>query len=515
MENKTKKNLARGIIAAGGVLSGVALNELILSKEEHDRKEREISKIEKEKDKYMKKIGVYEPFNVDKGNVTPNDSKLVNLLTRAIGVAVTNNDVFTRNKSNVRTFPFIISNNTSINASVEVELRKYYDVMVASQVANLINHTVFAAENILNVKDDSKRSADKVIDKILSRDLDIQDFGTSMQKGIYENVLFEKDGNIISLNEEYTQAYPSIDQYINDYQRVIKTYVSNVGEKNKLIKSMEDIKEKRKELLDMRRNINTGLDFTLKAGETLDNKEKLIENDIRELFKGKLSRNFDDLEDEDIVKEFVDNKIDSFQKFMKKYDGDNGKDIASNILDYMEELRKYQIMLGRGITIINNNNFSEPNRDLADADPYYRLLDLNRVDNYDDSATLTMKMFRNSNSLKVKLEMAAALLISTEILPFEFIEYATKYLGLHMHDKTKRSIGMKYGMGTQASPFRFMGNEYIMSKRSDIMKFYGEMRPNEIEDKDKLVKDLTRRQLRANSWSFFDFLRNRTKLEKR
>ena len=158
MENKNKNNLARGIIAAGGLLTGKAIHELILSKADHDKKEREINKVEKEKDKYMKKIGAYEPFNVEKGGVTPNDSKLVNLLTRAVGVAFSDNDVFTRNKSNVRTFPFIISDNSSITATIEVELRKYYEVLVASQVANMINHTLFAAENILNVKDEDRKS---------------------------------------------------------------------------------------------------------------------------------------------------------------------------------------------------------------------------------------------------------------------------------------------------------------------------------------------------------------------
>jgi hypothetical protein len=49
MENKTKKNLATGIIAAGVGLTTAALHELLLSKEDHDKKEREISKIEKEK----------------------------------------------------------------------------------------------------------------------------------------------------------------------------------------------------------------------------------------------------------------------------------------------------------------------------------------------------------------------------------------------------------------------------------------------------------------------------------
>ena len=62
MENKNKKSLAAGIIAAG-TLTGAALHELLLSKQEHDRKEREINKLELEKDKYMKKIGAYEPFD--------------------------------------------------------------------------------------------------------------------------------------------------------------------------------------------------------------------------------------------------------------------------------------------------------------------------------------------------------------------------------------------------------------------------------------------------------------------
>jgi hypothetical protein len=64
MEKKTKQKLAKGIIATGVGLTGVALKEYLLSKEEHDRKESEIIKVEKEKDKYMKKIGKYEPFDM-------------------------------------------------------------------------------------------------------------------------------------------------------------------------------------------------------------------------------------------------------------------------------------------------------------------------------------------------------------------------------------------------------------------------------------------------------------------
>ena len=282
MEKKTKTNLARGIIAAGAGLTTAALHELLLSKEEHDRKEREINKIENEKDKYMKKIGAYEPFDIKKGSVTPDDSKLVNLLTRAVGVAFANDDVFTRNKSNIRTFPFIISNNNSITASIEVELRKYYEVMVASQVANLINHTVFAAENILNVKDDSKRSVDKVIDKILSRQPDMTDLGNSLQRGIYENVMFEKDGDVISLNEEYTNAYATLDQYLNDYRRVIKDYVTNIGQKNNLMKNMQEIEDANKDIINERRSYNS-LDYSLVAGQTLTPQEQLVETNIKDL----------------------------------------------------------------------------------------------------------------------------------------------------------------------------------------------------------------------------------------
>jgi hypothetical protein len=522
MENKTKKNLERSILAAGGVLSAVAINEIILSKKEHDRKEREINKVELEKDIYMKKIGAYEPFDVEDGAATPNDSKLVNLLTRAVGVAFTNNDVFTRNKSNIRTFPFIISNNSSLTAAIEVELRKYYEVMVASQVANLINHTVFAAENILNVKDDGKRTVDKIMDKVFSRSEDLSDLGTSLQRGIYENVLLGIEGNVVSLNEEYTNAYPTIDQYINDFSRMIKVYVKNVGEKNRRQDEIERIKESRKNLFEAKKNLKS-LDLSLAAGQKLDPAEDKLDSDIKDLFKGKLSRSFDGLEDEKTREEFREKVLFSFKNFVGKYT--NGKIIADALRDYLDELKEYHNLLEKGLVIITNNNFSDPDQSLMDADPYYRLLDLNLVTDYDNSSPMTMKLFKNSTSAKVKLEMAAALLISTEILPFEFIEYATKYLGLQMHDKTRRSITMKYGDGTKRLPFSFMGNKYIISGdstdlkdiegyKANLLKFYEVLRPNELADRDSLVKKLTRKQLIAGvDLNFFDLLRSRGQLE--
>lgn len=511
MENKTKKNIAGGIIAAGGALSIAAINEMILSKKEHDIKEREIEKLEKDKKKYMKKIGAYEPFDIQKGTATADDSKLVNLLTRAVGVAFTNNDVFSRNKSNVRTFPFIISNNNSISAATEVELRKYYEVIVAAQVANLINHTVFAAENILNIKDDDKRSVDKVMDKILSRQTDMSDLGNSLQRGIYENVLFEQDGEVISLNEEYTNAYPTLDQYINDYKRIIKTHVANPSQRDKLIKSMEKIENTRKELIVSRQRFATQADFTYTANMAPVGAEQVFEDRVKNLINGHEGRSFDNIESEEYVDLARTKYVTDFETIKNKYV--HGQAIVNNFRTYINRVHDYHVLLSSGITIINNNNFTEPNDDLIDSDPYYRLLDLNRVDNYRDSSQLLMKMFNNSHSLRVKLEMAAGLLISTEILPFEFIDYVTKYLGLPMHNNTRLAISLKYGMGTSISPFRFMGNNYVMNNRDDILRFYSVMRPNEIANNDELVKKLTRDQLRANDWGFFDFLRNRKKLE--
>jgi len=473
MENKTKKNLERGILAAGGVLTAAAINELLLSKKEHDKKEKEINKLELEKEKYMEKIGAYEPFDIENGAATPNDSKLVNLLTRAVGVAFTNNDVFTRNKSNVRTFPFIISNNSSLSAAIEVELRKYYEVMVASQVANLINHTVFAAENVLNVKDDKKRTVDKIMDKVFSRPEDLSDLGTSLQKGLYENVLFDKDNNVISLNEEYANVYESLEQYLNDYSRMIKTYVKNIGEKNRLSESIEKINESRKNLMVLRKTLS-GLNFTLVAGQTLTKDEKDIEDTLKKLLSGKMARDFDKMESEETVVSIRNDVLPNFN--IKKY---IATDIKQNIEEYLFDLQKYHKLLEKGLVIITNNNYSDPSEGLMDADPYYRLLDLNMVTDYDNSASLSMKMFKNSSSSKIRLEMAAALLISTEILPFEFIEYATKYLDLPMHDKTRRAITMKYGDGTKRLPFSFMGNKYVMSETDSLMSFYDALRPGE------------------------------------
>ena len=60
---------------------------------------------------------------------------------------------------------------------------------------------------------------------------------------INENVFYEKDGEVACLNEDYAQAYPTLNEYINDYTRVIKSHVSNVGEKNRLIRNMQEIKQ--------------------------------------------------------------------------------------------------------------------------------------------------------------------------------------------------------------------------------------------------------------------------------
>lgn len=523
MENKNKKSLAAGIIAAG-TLTGAALHELLLSKQEHDRKEREINKLEREKDKYMKKIGAYEPFDIEKGNVVANDSKLVNLLSRAVGVAFSNNDVFARNKSNIRTFPFIISNNSSISATMEVELRKYYELMVAAQVANMINHTVFAAENILNIKDSDMKSADKIVNKLFSRDENITDLGQSLQRGIYENfVMFEKDGKVLSFNESYADVYPGFDQFINDYENTIRNFAFSAGEKNKLILNLQEVKEKRDKVAAFRRN-HTRLDYSLIPGETLSPTEDLTISNIKDFFNGKVARDFDDLESEDEVKRLRTNlfvEFDNIRNAKKDHKVAKWKDIEDAMENYWKMLNEYHVLLNRSLTVIKNSNFTEPSKDLVESDPYYRLLDLPRVDNYDKSSEMMMKMFRNSNTLKIKLEMAAALLISTEILPFEFIEYVTKYLMLPMHDKTKISIGLKYGTGTENNPLRFMGNYYVVStddknKRNEsILKFASAMRPSDYVESKELAKRLSLKQLKAGNFAYgiFDLFKNRQKLE--
>jgi hypothetical protein len=523
MEDKTKKSLAASIIAAG-TLTGVALNELLLSKQEHDKKEREINKIEKEKDKYMKKIGAYEPFDIKKGNVVADDSKLVNLLTRAVGVAFSNNDVFARNKSNVRTFPFIISNNSSITASTEVELRKYYELMVAAQVANMINHTVFAAENILNIKDDDTRSADKIVNKLFSRDKDLTDLGQSLQRGLYENTLiFEKNGNLLNFNESYEDLYPTFDQFTNDFENTIRNFAFSTSEKNRLIDLLNEVRRARDSALAFRRNCGN-LNYSLNAGETLTPQEDRTTNDVRALFRGDAARPFDNLESEETMRTlrtvtFVD--FNGIRNANGQHKLTRGGDIETNMLDYLRLLQNYHELFRRALTIVRNSNFREPSKELADSDPYYNLLDLPRVDNYDKSSEMIMKMFRNSNSLKIKLEMAAALLISTEILPFEFIEYVTKFLGLPMHDKTKISIGLKYGTGTENNPLRFMGNYYVIStddrdRRNDnILRFASAMRPNDYIESKELAKRLSIKQLKAGSFAYgiFDLFKNREKLE--
>ena len=117
--------------------------------------------------------------------------------------------------------------------------------------------------------------------------------------------------------------------------------------------------------------------------------------------------------------------------------------------------------------------------------------------------------------------MAAALLISTEILPFEFIEYVTKFLGLPMYDKTKITIGLKYGTGTENNPLRFMGNYYVVSsddkskRNENILKFAKAMRPSDYVESKELAKRLSLKQLKAGNFAYglFDLFKNREKLE--
>ena len=44
-------------------------------------------------------------------------------------------------------------------------------------------------------------------------------------------------------------------------------------------------------------------------------------------------------------------------------------------------LNEYHVLLNRSLMVIKNSNFTEPSKDLVESDPYYRLLDLPRVDN--------------------------------------------------------------------------------------------------------------------------------------
>ena len=218
------------------------------------KKEKEIKKIEKTKDKYLKQIGEYEPFDIKKGQVTPNDGKLVNILTRAMGVAFSNDDIFTRNKSNVRTFPFIITNNSSVTAAMEVELRKYYEVLVAAQIANLINSTVFSAENIINVNDNDRRTVDKVLDRILNQRLSPEDLGNNLQRGLYEKVFYDNDGTVKVINE-MNGIFQDFQDYENAYTQVIRNFSSNDRQRQKMAEDLGKITEKRTAALEYKKSI--------------------------------------------------------------------------------------------------------------------------------------------------------------------------------------------------------------------------------------------------------------------
>lgn len=512
MSNKNNnKGLASKILAAGGgVLSAVALREILLSKEEHDKKEREIKKLERQKDKYIKKIGEYEPIQIDGKGVTANDSKLMNLITRAVGTIVTNNDVFTRNKSNIRTYPFIISDNSSIGADTEVELRKYYDVLVATQVANLINHTVFSADSIVNLKDNGTRTVDRVLDKVLSGKNDLDTLGTSLQKGLYEDTIYHinEEGEISLLSESLAQSFDKFEDYINEIGRVVRNHSANNNDRNKLSREINDLVRSRENLFRLRADLNNTSINTV-AGVTNPN----IHDDVQfvtDLIRGVFIDSWDDVEPP-VEWNVIKSKITA----LRDTDFINGSALKDKLNKYADELKKYNGLKERGFNLIVTKNNLEPTKDQLESDPYYRLLGLNRVDNYRDSSKLTMKMFNNSNSLKVKLEMAAALLASTEILPTEFIEYVTKYLGLPMMRETEIAIGLKYGQGTRSNPFLFMGNEYVMSSNKDVINFSKEMRPEDFINRRDVVYKLTNKQLKSGYNRFFDLFKTRNRLMRR
>lgn len=503
MKNNKNRNIAKGIIAAGGGLTAVALRELLLSKEEHDRKEKEINRIERTKEKYMKKIGEYEPFDINKGKVTPNDGKLVNLLTRAVGVAFSNDDVFTRNKSNLRAFPFIISNNSSITSAIEVELRKYYEMLVASQVANLINHTIFSTDSVLNIKDSDRRTIDKVLDKVLNKKLDLATMGSELQQGLYENIVIEEEGDITLLSETYNapSMFPAFDDFINNFRRVIKVFVNNDRQKIQFTNDLNNMINLRNDILNLKNRLKRFLDanhrIELVPNAVLTPAEATTRANIEECIRDVHITAFDRIEEPQIIQNLRSSISRNVNFDKNKYV--DGVNLEADLLHYVDLADDYHNLMNRAMVITANNNFSDPATESMDKDPYFRLLDLHRMENYSDSSKLLMKMFEGSSTLKVKLEMAAALLISTEILPFEFIEYATKFLGLPMKKETKLAITLKYGDGSSTNPFKFMGSEYIMTDRDDLMKFHKMMVPAIIDEKEKMVKKFTNRELRRRT----------------
>lgn len=521
MKKDKNNKLAKGILAGGATLSLVALRELLLSKEEHDKKEKEIKKIEKTKDKYLKQIGEYEPFDIKKGRVTPNDGKLVNILTRAVGVAFSNDDIFTRNKSNVRTFPFIITNNSSVTAAMEVELRKYYEVLVAAQIANLINSTVFSAENIINVNDKDRRTVDKVLDRILNQRLSPEDLGNNLQRGLYEKVFYDSDGTVKIINE-MNGIFQDFQDYENAYTQVIRNFSRDDRQRQRMAEDLGKITEKRTAALEYKKSIlpsyvDANGELKLAQGvtnATLNPQAQKIKKAIEEIINNKHVSQFDGIEPINILND-VSTLVAGLGRYLNSFE--DGADMQTNVINYLTISKDYSNLMSRGLSVINNNNWTDPSKEMLEADPYYKLLGLNAVSDYSKASDITMRMFKNSNTLRIKLELAAALLISTEILPPEFIEYVTKYLGLPMTEDTKMQIALKYGSGDSRNPFVFMGNEYVIANMTEkqVLKFVGEIKPTSIGEREELLKNLSMKQLSNRVPGIWNVFRSRKALEKR
>ena len=68
--------------------------------------------------------------------------------------------------------------------------------------------------------------------------------------------------------------------------------------------------------------------------------------------------------------------------------------MQTNVINYLTISKDYSNLMTRGLTVINNNNWTDPSKEMLEADPYYKLLGLNAVSDYSKASEITMRMFK-------------------------------------------------------------------------------------------------------------------------